>query len=196
MAQVNKVKVQLKNVRLSFAQLFEKKGYNGSEPAYSANFLIDKHDTDTVDTIKNAIKTLTAVQWPKGDVKLKADKIAFKDGDDVTYQGYADHYFVSAKNRLTPKLKDMELNDLTAEDNKLVSGDWVNAVIEFWAQDNQYGRRINCNLVGVQHIKSGERFGGSGGSDDLFEKSKDAKDDDMNPFSAEPVAPKLKFGAR
>lgn len=49
---------------------------------------------------------------------------------------------------------------LTARDGKPYSGCYVNATLEIWPQDNKFGRRINCNLKGLQFVKDGDAFGG------------------------------------
>jgi hypothetical protein len=43
---------------------------------------------------------------------------------------------------------------------KAFSGALVNASVEIWAQDNKWGRRINCSLRGVMLTGEGENFGG------------------------------------
>lgn len=203
MAQVNKVRLVLKNVRLSFAQIFEPKGFNGSEPAYSANFIVSKED-EQAKTLEQAVQSLINHQWPTNKPNLKEDKLALKNGDNVQYSGYENSVYVTSKNRKAPVLQDLDLSPVLENDNKLVSGDYVNAVIEFWAQDNNYGKRINCNLVGIQYVKQGERFGGTS-SGDLFEKlSEDKKEDALDevldifqeskPFTEE--RPKLTFGLK
>ncbi|MDQ9777799.1 DUF2815 family protein, partial [Acinetobacter baumannii] len=41
---------------------------------------------------------------------------------------------------------------------------------ELWCQDNNYGKRINASLRGVQFLKDGEAFAGGGiASEDDFE---------------------------
>ena len=70
---------------------------------------------------------------------------------------------------------------LTEDDNVIYGGCYVNAIIELWAQDNNYGKRINANLLGVQFHKDGEPFGGGGVSvkaDDFDDVSGD--DDDFD----------------
>jgi hypothetical protein len=52
-------------------------------------------------------------------------------------------------------------------------------VVELWAQDNQYGKRINASLGGVQFAKDGESFGGGGNvveADDFDDLSVNADD--------------------
>jgi hypothetical protein len=40
------------------------------------------------------------------------------------------------------------------------SGAVVNASLDVWAQDNKWGRRINCSLRGVMLTGEGENLGG------------------------------------
>ena len=57
---------------------------------------------------------------------------------------------------------------LTAKDGVIYPGCYVNVSIDFWAQDNSYGKRINAQLRGVQFVKDGERLGGSVAAADDF----------------------------
>jgi hypothetical protein len=49
-----------------------------------------------------------------------------------------------------------------ASSGKPYSGCYVNAVIELWAQDNKFGKRINASLMGVQFLRDGQRLSGGG----------------------------------
>ncbi|WP_244126983.1 ssDNA-binding protein, partial [Xylella fastidiosa] len=51
---------------------------------------------------------------------------------------------------------------LAAQDGRPYAGCYVNANIELWAQDNNYGKRINASLGGVQFLRDGEAFAGGG----------------------------------
>lgn len=174
--KVNKIKVYLKNVRLSFANIFEPKGFNGGEPRYSASFLISKEDEENLFKVKEAIKNVTKMEWNNDAPKFKETHLCLRDGDDEEWEGYENHYFVSSGNRLKVAVRDIDGTDLTLDDefntpgNKPKSGDYVNAIIEVWAQNNSYGKRINANLVGVQFVKKGERFGKTS-EDDLFSET-------------------------
>jgi hypothetical protein len=37
----------------------------------------------------------------------------------------------------------------------------VHASVDVWAQDNQWGQRVNCSLGGVMFAGDGQRFGGA-----------------------------------
>jgi hypothetical protein len=57
-----------------------------------------------------------------------------------------------------PMVLDRDRSPLTENDNRVYAGCYVNAIIELWAQNNQWGKRINANLLGVQFFKDGEPF--------------------------------------
>jgi hypothetical protein len=171
------MKLTLKNVRLSFPHLFQKATFSGNETKFEATFLL--HKESQADQIK-ALKTAIAEKL-KTDLKgakLAADKICLRDGDEVAYDGYAGHFSIKASNNKRPVVIDRDKSPLTEDDNRIYAGCYVNVIVELWAQDNQYGKRINANLLGVQFAKDGEPFGDGGvsASADDFESLDDEED--------------------
>ena len=173
-------KIKLQNVRLSFPSLFRKAVFSGEETKFEATFLLDKNEhASKISEIEAAIADLTKEKL-KG-VKLKADKICLKDGDDIDYAGYNGCMSIKGSNNKRPMVLDRDRSPLTEDDNKLYAGCYVNAVLELWAQDNQYGKRINANLLGVQFFKDGEPFadGVTASADDFDVLEPDDMDDFM-----------------
>ena len=41
----------------------------------------------------------------------------------------------------------------------LPDGNFYNAILRIWPQDNNFGKRLNCSLEAVQYVSPGERFG-------------------------------------
>lgn len=170
------MKIKLNNVRLSFAQLFEAKTVNGEgKPAFSASFLIEPSDPQ-VAAINAAIDAVAKDKWgAKTEANLKvmrsADKTCLHSGDlKANYDGFEGMLYVSARNALRPLVIDTDKSPLTAQDGKPYSGCYVNASVELWAQDNNYGKRVNATLMGVQFFKDGESFSGGGvASEDDFD---------------------------
>lgn len=162
-------KIILNNVRLSFPSLFRKAVFNGDETKFEATFLINKSTQGPkIKEIKAAIDA--AIKDGLKGAKLPPDKICLKDGDDIDYAGYAGHMSIKASSNKRPIVIDRDKSPLTEDDNKLYAGCYVNASLELWVQNNQYGKRINCNLLGVQFMKDGEPFAdGVKGSLDDFE---------------------------
>ena len=169
-------KIKLQNVRLSFPSLFKKAMYNGDETKFEATFLIPK-DSPIVAEIKKAVAD--KIKTDLKGAKLGADRICFKDGDEIDYDGYAGCMSIKAGNSKRPLVIDNDKTPLSEDDNRVYAGCYVNAVIELWAQDNGFGKRINANLLGVQFFKDGEPFGdGVSASVDDFDAFGD--DDDFD----------------
>jgi hypothetical protein len=168
--------VKLNNVRLSFPQLFEAKTVNGEgKPAFSAAFLINPKDPQ-LEVLNKAIEAVAKEKWgAKSDAMLKtiraADKTCLHSGDlKANYDGFEGMMYVSARNALRPLVLDVNKAPLAAEDGKPYAGCYVNASVELWTQDNNYGKRVNATLRGVQFYKDGESFAGGGvASDDDFD---------------------------
>lgn len=162
------MKVRLTNVRLTFPQLFEPKVVNGQgDPKFSAAFLIPR-DHPQLPEIQKAIIDAATEKWgAKASETLKAlkasDKLAVHDGDNKSdYDGYAGNLFVNASNKIRPLVIGPDREPLVAADGKPYSGCYVTAIVEFWSQDNQFGKRVNASLLGVQFVKDGERLAGGG----------------------------------
>ena len=165
------MKIRLNAVRLSFPQLFEAKTVNGEgKPAFSAAFLISPKDPQ-IAMINTAISTVAAEKWgAKADAILKtiraADKTCLHSGDlKANYDGFEGMMYISARNPLKPAVVDTNRSPLVAEDGRPYAGCYVNAMLELWTQDNNYGKRVNATLMGVQFFKDGESFVGGGVAD-------------------------------
>jgi len=173
------MKIKIENVRLSFPSLFHKANFNGQETKYEATFLLNKTDhAKVIAQIEKAIKEKVAVDL-KG-AKIGADKLCLRDGDEVDYDGYAGHMSIKASNKKRPLVIGKDKAPLTEDDNVVYGGCYVNAIVELWAQNNDYGKRVNANLLGVQFVREGEPFasGESAGVDD-FDDLSDEFDDDV-----------------
>ena len=152
-------RVTIPNARLSFPALFTKSSFEGKEGKFEATFLFPKTDTKTYD------KIISAIEQCKTDAKVKVSKskLCIQDGDEIfeekEYNGYEGMWAVKAANSRRPTIINRDKSQITEDDEILYAGCYVNAIIDPWAQDNQWGKRINANLLGVQFVKDGEPFG-------------------------------------
>lgn len=181
------MKVKLTNVRLAFPVLFEAKTVNGEgKPAFSASFLLDPADPQ-VKALNQAIEQVAKDKWgAKAEAILKQmraqDKVALHDGDlKANYDGFPGSLYVSARSATRPLVIDKDKSPLTEQDGKPYAGCFVNASIELWPQDNNYGKRVNASLRGVQFFRDGDAFAGGGAaSEDEFDDiSSGATADDL-----------------
>ncbi len=160
--QLQPNEVLLKNVRLSFADIFEMKSVNEGKPRYSANFLLDPESEigqANIKAMKTAIKHVMQEKWQNNQPKLKADKFLLRDGNEETWDGYAGVMYVSAANYKRFPIIDFDRTPLSKEDGKPYSGCYVDALVRVWAQDNEYGKRVNGSLELIRFRKDGEPFG-------------------------------------
>lgn len=166
--------MQTGKVRLSFPHLFEK--YDKSDK-YQCVLLIDKDDKATIGVLKKAVEAAKELgkttKWG-GRIPKDLDS-PIHDGDSSEYDGYEDHYYVSAKSTRQPKVTD-ETGDEIFDQDDVYAGCYVRAVIKFLPYDNS-GKGVCCILERIQKVDDGEPFGSSGGSN--FEDDEDEDDDDL-----------------
>lgn len=153
------MKITLKNVRLSFPNLWKPKSINGSDPKFGASFLLSKeNDADQITALREACKSIAKEQWPDGIPKGVV--FCVKDGTDKDYDGYGEGViYVSANSDKRPSVVDRDRTTLVEEDGRPYAGCIVNASIRLWVQSNTYGKRVNAQLQGIQFVKDGDSFG-------------------------------------
>lgn len=172
MADEQPGKFNLHDVRLSFPHLFEPKAMKGGEPKFQASFLIEKSDEEQLARLKAAIVAAAKAQWPETwkDLKMKG-KLTFclHEGEEKDWDGYTkDNMYISTSCKKRPLVLDRDRSPLTKDDTRPYGGCYVDAIIKLWAQDNEFGKRVNAELMGVQFYRDGEPFGAGPVSPDEF----------------------------
>jgi len=150
----------IQNVRLSFPNLFRAGQFNeDATPKYSAMLIVPK-DHPQKNEINAAIMNVIGEKW--GDKKPSSLKICVRDGDEkADKDGFGpDVVFFNATNTTRPTVVDRDRTPLTESDGRPYAGCYVDSIVEFWAQDNKYGKRINASLSGIQFRADGDAFGG------------------------------------
>ena len=170
------MKVMLKNVKLAFANaVFEARGVNGGPEAFSVTSILPT-DHPQIKEIEEATDQVGQDKWRDKWEGIKKQltaqsKLPLKDGDmKAQYEGFAGNLFISSRSSTRPVVVDGDKTPLVEADGKIYSGCVANVAIEIWAQDNQYGKRINTKLRGIQFVEHGDAFGsGAAMNDDEFE---------------------------
>lgn len=152
--------VKLENVRLSFPALWQpRQGPDAkSKPAYQAAFILHKeHNAKEIAAVKAVIAQIVRDSF-KGK---QPPKICLRDGSEKPeVDGYGESVmFINARSDKPPHVVDRKLNPLKESGSIPYAGCYVNATIRLWAQDNNYGKRINAQLRGVQFVRDGDSFG-------------------------------------
>lgn len=176
--------IMLENVRLSFPSLWTAKAFSeGQKPKYSCNFLLDREkDSEQIKKFKKHI--VAKAKDAFGANIPKNLPVCLEDGTEKPYDGYENAMFIRAASNMRPQIIDRDRSALVEEDGRPYAGCYVNAAVSLWAMNNQYGKRISCNLSAIQFVRDGEPFGDGGiNTEDHFkdlsaETSADVEDDD------------------
>jgi len=149
-------------------------------------------DPDSVKAIKQAFIAVANDTWKgKGLEKLKAldkNQKSLRDGNTkltVTgeqYEGYADRFYLSAKNAKRPVVVDRDgVTPLTEADGRPYSGSYVNATVDVYGMVPKGKKNVQgvfASLLAVQFLRDGDAFsGGAVGSANDFEPIGDAGTD-------------------
>jgi hypothetical protein len=161
-------KIKLSNVRLSFPSLFQRASFNGEETKFEATFLMEK-GSENAKKIEAAIDALVK----ENKVKLSDDKLCTKDGDFVQYDGYEGMLALKGTSNKRVTVINRDKSPIVEDDNIIYAGAYVNCIVDLWFMDNKYGKRVLCNLLGVQFAKDGEPFGAGGIEDSDFDDLED-----------------------
>lgn len=175
------MKVKLRDVRIAFPTLFVPKAMIGkdgkpSTPKYSITALFPPGSAPHKE-ISAAIKTVASEKWPTSyEVQLKAlkasDKLCLHDGDTKPkYEAFPGNLFVSASSVTQPDVRDSDTKRIPASNpGRIYGGCYADVIVSVWAQDNQYGKRINAEVLGVQFRRDGDAFRvGAAATDDDYE---------------------------
>lgn len=185
------MRLKVKNVRAAFLNVREARaaGDDPSKKNFNGNFIVTP-DHPQFKEIQAAVDQTAKDKWPKDWAVIvkqlrAANKLAFRSGDDkAKYDGFEGNWYISASNRedQPPEIRSRDGKSLlkkggTPMDPEPYSGSFLDVTFDFWAQDNQFGKRINANIVGLQFRKHG----------DAFSAVAKATDEDFEDLSAEDV---------
>lgn len=157
--------IKLSRVRLSYPHIVAPaKLMNSNRETYSAAFIcnFDQPSRELVSShLRNMWKSLLKIR----DREITNDDIPpaksfMSNGNHKKQPEYKGFLIISASESVErrPRVYDKHGN-LTSDPNACYAGCLVNAIIRPWAQDNEFGQRVNAGLVGVQFCSDFERLG-------------------------------------
>ena len=172
-------KIKMQAVRLSFPSLFNTAKFGGEDTGkYEATFVLDKVEhAEVIAGIKAQIERLMKEEL-KG--KVPSDKLCLKDGDEMGRPEFEGKYTIKASTKKRPLVINRDKSPITESDNIIYAGCYVNAIVSLWAQNNNYGKRINAQLDGVQFCRDGEPFGDGAVSVNEFDAFGSESDEDFD----------------
>ncbi|WP_350342369.1 DUF2815 family protein [Proteinivorax tanatarense] len=161
--------------RFSFANIWEPKSINGSDPKYSISLIIPKSNKKTVAAIKKAIEEAKKEGMAKFGGKVPANlKTPLRDGDvdRADDPNYNDCYFINANSKTAPQIVDGKIQPIL-ERSEVYSGCFGKVSLNFYAFNTNGNRGIAAGLGNVQKLQDGEPLGGSSRAEDDFEIEED-----------------------
>ncbi|HUM43284.1 MAG TPA: DUF2815 family protein [Fervidobacterium sp.] len=181
----NETKVITGKVRLSYANLFEPRSINGSEPKYSVSLIIPKDDTQQLEVIRQAIENAKERDKHKWGGKIPANlKLPLRDGDleRPDDEAYANSYFINANSTKPPAVVGLHKDAATGKairltEEEVYSGCYARVSINFYGFNAAGNKGIACGLGNVQKIEDGERLGGGSSAEEDFD-FEEVEDDD------------------
>ena len=176
----NSTKVVTGTVRLSYANIWDPKSINGSDPKYSCSIIIPKSDTETVEAIRKAIDCALQEGIGKFGGKLPprgALKLPLRDGDtereDDAYKGC---WFINANSKNAPQVVDKHVQPIL-DRSEVYSGVYARVSLNFYAFSVNGNRGIACGLGNIQKIRDGVPLGGHSSAAAEFGAIDDGEDD-------------------
>lgn len=193
-------RIILKNVRLSYANLFEPRPANKDDPdsqlKYSSALIIPK-DHPQVEQLKTIIDALGKSRFGDNWSKIKRRGNPLKDPDadykaertrleadsedpddavkpDESVQGC---YVVNASSVRQPQVVDRKLQRIM-DDSEIWSGCYANASLGGFAYDKDTNKGVSFGLNNVQLVREGDRLGGAPNADEEFDSMPDTEDDE------------------
>lgn len=159
---MNGNRVVTNEVRLSYANVWEPKSINGSDPKYGVSLIIPKSDTETIDLINKAIdQAITDGISKFGGKKPNkaAIKLPLRDGIEKDDEAYEDAYFINCNSKTAPQIVGLDRRPITDE-TEVYSGCFAKVSINFYAFNSNGNKGIACGLGNIQKTRDGESLGG------------------------------------
>jgi len=164
-------RIKITGVRVAFPNLYVPTATQGSDQKrYGCTFLVEK-GSDADKTIRSAlVKTATEKWGDEGMEMLKrltvSNKTCYNDGEMKSHlAGYSGKWFLNASSLEKPTVVGRDCSPMDQSNNKIRSGCLVRGIVEIWAMDNQYGKRLCASLGGVQfELDDGTNFGAGSGA--------------------------------
>lgn len=183
-------RIILKNVRLSYANLFEPRPVGEGDNAklkYSTALIIP-YDHPQVEKLKEIIDALGKSKFGSGWAAVKRKRNPLRDpmkeykqarteaeeeGDDPNEipkpdESVRDAYTLNVSSDRKPQIVDKSLQPIL-DDSEIYSGCYVNISLGGFSYDRPDNKGVGFGLNNVQLIKQGERLGGAPNADEEFE---------------------------
>lgn len=184
MSELAPNKIVLKNVRISYAHIWEPHSIEGEDKKkFSASLIVSKNDKAQIKAINAAIeaaKEMGKTNKSKWKGKIPANlRISFRDGDvdRPEDEAYENAYFINANSNTRPGVVNKKLEPIMDQD-EVYSGCFAAVSITFYPYDTPKSG-IAAGLNHIMKLKDGEPLGGRSSAESDFAGIAIDDDDDL-----------------
>lgn len=160
---------------MAFPHVFEPDTSENGGNKYAITMLFPE-GTDLT-ALKQLAAEAVKEKWPDESKRPKNLRSPFRDGNDVTWDGFADHIFVRAASKFQPGVVDAKTTAII-DPSQIYGGCWARAQIHAYAYDNMGNQGVSFGLNNLQKIRDDDAFGGNR-AEDVFESVDVPADADM-----------------
>ena len=169
-------------VRFSYANVFEPKSINGSEPKYSVSIIIPKSSKQAIQEIEKAIEEAKKDGIAKFGSKFTSGnfKTPLRDGDidRPDDEAYEDSYFINANGKVRPGIVDRRLQPIQ-DQTEFYSGCYGRASINIFPYSAAGNKGLAAGLNNIQKTEDGDALGGKARAEDDFDALDGDEEDDF-----------------
>jgi hypothetical protein len=166
-------------VILSYPALFKRKKFPGQEGEgkFGGRFMFPEESmAKEIAFLRKEVDAMAK----EARVNIAADKKCFRDGALTGKPEDEGYWYLQASESQKPTTIDRSKREIDESADLLYGGAIVAVQFGMWVQNNDFGKRVNANLYGVQFLEHGKRFGKPRPTkDDGFEQF---EDDDTDGF--------------
>lgn len=164
MVDVAPQRIVIPEARLAFPDLFEARVVEqGGKPKFGATFIIPPGAPVLAQLLAEEERVAREKWQDKAPTILAMiranNRAAVKPGIlKAKFDGFEGNYFIACNMDNRPTVVSRTGSPVTAKDGIIYAGCYVLGHVSLWAQDNQFGQRINAECTGVQFVKDGDAF--------------------------------------
>lgn len=160
------MRLMLKNVRLSYANIWEPRaGAHGGEPMYSVALIMDpkiKEGKTNIAKLEKAVEDVLNEAVPSkfsGKRPTKWDS-PIHEGDIDRGEAYDGNFYVNAKSKHAPGIVDQNVQPIL-DQSEVYSGCYANVSISLYAYNTAGKKGVGVGLGNIQKVADGESLGGN-----------------------------------
>jgi hypothetical protein len=158
----------IKEAYVLFPNLAQPSSYKGKLGKYDLTVLIPKKSKSGALLSNNVCEILEGND--NEELWYESEYLCIKDGDTSDYSSNHGYWVLKGNNNRQIPCLNLHKQPLTPTEleEDIKQGAKVNIAVSLWYQDNEYGNRVNCNILAVQLVEKSDRVSPSVNIESFF----------------------------